>query len=373
MRASRSPGSAPSDPRNPVSAIVSESPTTAAERATARLPIRVAGIGAAVPVGRVTNDDLAHQVETSDEWIVERTGIRERRKLAPGLATSDLAITAARAALDDAGMGADDVDLLVVCTCTPDQPMPAAAALVARALGFRGAAMDLNAACSGFVYGLVTVASMLTAAGGRAALLIGADALTRWMDPADRGTLPLFGDGAAALVMRPADDGPGMLAWDLGVDGDGADLLKVPAGGTLLPASVETLEAGDHYVKMEGREVFRRAVRSVEASCSAVLAEAGTSPDEVGLFVPHQANSRIVDAITPRLGIKPDRVMMNIDRYGNTSAASIPIALCEAAAEGRLNDGDLVLLAGFGAGMTWATALLRWGYTGAGPAPTIDV
>jgi 3-oxoacyl-[acyl-carrier-protein] synthase-3 len=253
--------------------------------------------------------------------------------------------------------------------------MPSTAAYVARALGFKGAAMDLNAACSGFVYGLVTAGSMLTAGGGRGAVVIGADVLTPWMDPGDRGTLPLFGDGAAAVVLRPGAgaSGPGLLAWDLGVDGEGADLLQVPGGGSCLPLTPAVLATGAQYLKMEGREVFRRAVRSVEASCSTLLASAGVSPDEVALFVPHQANTRIVDAILPRLGIKPDRTMINIDRYGNTSAASIPIALSEAAAEGRVADGDLVLLAGFGAGMTWASALMRWGYTGTGPAPTLSV
>ncbi|MHB8663681.1 MAG: beta-ketoacyl-ACP synthase III [Acidimicrobiales bacterium] len=339
--------------------------------APARLPILVGGLGAAVPACRVTNDDLARQVETSDSWIVERTGIRERRRLAPGQATSDLAIAAAHRALADSGIGADEIDLLIVCTCTPDQPLPAAASMVARALGTTCAAMDLTAACTGWVYGLVTAASMLTAAGGRTALVIGADTLSRWLDPADRTTLPLFGDGAAAAVIRPASGamGPGLLAWDLGCDGEAADMLRVPAGGSRLPITAEVLAAGDHYLKMEGREVFRRAVRAVETSCHATLSAAGVDPSEVGLFVPHQANARIVDAILPRLGIRPEQTMMNIDRYGNTSAASIPLALCEGVAQGRLADGDLVLVAGFGAGMTWGTALLRWGYAGTGPAP----
>jgi len=332
----------------------------------ARIPLGIGGLGAALPPTRITNDYLAAQVETSDQWIVERTGIRERRVLAEGLATSDLAIAAARAALADADMDAGDVDTLVVATCTPDQPLPSVASFVARELGLRVAAFDLNAACSGWVYGLVNAASMMTAMGGRASLLIGAEVLSRWMDPADRTTLPLFGDGAAAAVLVPGSgaSGPGLLSWDLGVDGDAADLLRVPAGGSRFPATPENIAAGGHYMKMQGQEVFRRAVRTVEASCRTVLDAARVDPSEVVLFVPHQANARIVDALLPRIGVPATKTMMNIERYGNTSAASIPLALCEAAAAGRLADGDLVLLAGFGAGMTWATA---------GPAPATSV
>jgi len=341
----------------------------------ARIPLSVGGLGAALPPTRITNDYLAAQVDTSDQWIMERTGIRERRVLAEGLATSDLAIAAARAALADAGLGAADVDALVVTTCTPDQPLPSVASFVARELGLRVAAFDLNAACSGWVYGLINAASMMMAMGGRAALLVGAEVLSRWMDPSDRTTLPLFGDGGAAAVLLPGSgaNGPGLLSWDLGVDGDAAELLRVPAGGSRFPSTAENIAAGDHYMKMQGQEVFRRAVRTVEGSCHSVLEAVRVDPSDVALFVPHQANARIVDALLPRIGIPLTRTMMNIERYGNTSAASIPLALCEAAATGRLADGDLVLLAGFGAGMTWATVLLRWGYSGAGPAPATNV
>ncbi len=341
----------------------------------ARIPLGVGGLGAALPPTRITNDYLAAQVETSDQWIVERTGIRERRVLGEGLATSDLAIAAARAALDDAGMAVSDIDTLVVTTCTPDQPLPSVASFVARELGLRVAAFDLNAACSGWVYGLINAASVMTATGGRSALLVGAEVLSRWMDPADRSTLPLFGDGGAAAVLVPGSgaNGPGLLSWDLGVDGDAADLLRVPAGGSRFPATPENIAAGGHFMKMQGQEVFRRAVRTVERPACTVLEAARVDPSEVALFVPHQANARIVDALLPRIGIPSTRTMMNIERYGNTSAASIPLALCEATAAGRLADGDLVLLAGFGAGMTWATVLLRWGYGGAGPAPATTV
>lgn len=347
-----------------------EQPRVARAGGPVRMPVVVGGLGAALPAGRLTNADVERQVETDDQWIVERTGIRERRVLHDGGGTSDLAAAAAEAALADAGVAPGDIDLLVVATCTPDQPLPSVASFVARSLGVGVAAYDLNAACSGWVYGLVNTAAMLTAAGGRSALLIGAEVLSRWMDPTDRTTLPLFGDGAAAAVLQPAGGhgAPGLLAWDLGVDGDAADLLTVPAGGSRRPPTAAGIEAGDHYMKMQGREVFRRAVRAVESSCRLVLEDAVVDPSDVALFVPHQANARIVDAIVPRLGVSPDRTMVNIDRYGNTSAASVPLALCEATTAGRLADGDLVLLAGFGAGMTWATALLRWGYTGAGPA-----
>jgi 3-oxoacyl-[acyl-carrier-protein] synthase III len=341
-----------------------------------RLPFSFGGLGASVPDQCVTNDELSAMVDTSDAWIMERTGIHERRVVGPGQATSDLAEAAAREALADAGMTPEAIDSLVVATCTPDQPLPSTAAFVARALGVRCAAVDLTAACAGWVYGLVTCAGMLTAGVSRSTLLIGAEVLSRWMDPTDRTTLPLFGDGAAAAVLRAVESResgdaatvPGLVAWDLGVDGDACDLLTVPAGGSRQPASVETVAAGGHYMKMQGREVFRRAVRAVESSCTTVLSDAGVDPRDVTLFIPHQANARIVEAILPRIGLTAERTVMNIDRYGNTSAASIPIALCEAAASGRLTNGDLVLFAGFGAGMTWGTALLRWGYVGSGPS-----
>jgi 3-oxoacyl-[acyl-carrier-protein] synthase-3 len=334
------------------------------------MPIGFGGLGGAIPRGRITNDDLAAGVDTNDAWIVERTGIRERRWAAPGQATSDLAVAAGRVALADAGLTGADIDLLVVCTCSPDQPLPSTSSIVAGALGIRCGAMDLAAACSGWVYGLVTASSMLSAAGGRHALLIGAEVISPWLDPADRTTMPLFGDGAGATVLSAGGPG-GLVAWDLGVDGTGADLLRVPAGGSRQPVSVGAIERGDQFLKMDGREIFRRAVRVVERSCLDTLSRGGVSASEVALFVPHQANSRIVDAILPRIGVPAERTMMNIERYGNTSSASIPLALCEAATAGRIAEGDLVLVCGFGAGMTWASALVRWGYTGAGQSAVV--
>jgi 3-oxoacyl-[acyl-carrier-protein] synthase-3 len=306
--------------------------------------LAVAGLGTAVPEERLTNADLEAVLDTSDDWIVERTGIRERRVAAPGEDAATLAVAAGAAAIKDAGLTPADIDLLVVATCTPVQAMPATAALVQDALGLSCGAFDLAAACSGFVYGLVAAAGM---APDRPALVIGAETLTRITDPDDRGTRILFGDGAGAAVLAPSPLADrGLLSWDLGCDGSVASLLEIPAGR--------------RFIEMEGREVFRRAVRIVVESAALALERAGLTAAEVDLFVPHQANVRIIEACGTRLGIGAERTAVNLDRYGNTSAASIPIALAEAAEEGRLNDGDIVLLSGFGAGMTWASAVLRW-------------
>ncbi|MDP9404808.1 MAG: ketoacyl-ACP synthase III [Actinomycetota bacterium] len=306
--------------------------------------LAVAGLGTAVPEERLTNADLEAVLDTSDDWIVERTGIRERRVAAPGEDAATLAVAAGAAAIKDAGLTPADIDLLVVATCTPVQAMPATAALVQDALGLSCGAFDLAAACSGFVYGLVAAAGM---APDRPALVIGAETLTRITDPDDRGTRILFGDGAGAAVLAPSPLADrGLLSWDLGCDGSVASLLEIPAGR--------------RFIEMEGREVFRRAVRIVVESAAVALERAGLTAAEVDLFVPHQANVRIIEACGTRMGIGAERTAVNLDRYGNTSAASIPIALAEAAEEGRLNDGDIVLLSGFGAGMTWASAVLRW-------------
>jgi 3-oxoacyl-[acyl-carrier-protein] synthase-3 len=306
----------------------------------------IAGVGMAVPEQRVTNADFEARLDTTDAWITERTGIKERRVAADGEKTRDLAVAAGAAALKDAGLTPDDVGLLVLATATPDQALPATAAFVQDELGTRGGAFDLGAACAGFVYGLVVASSMLANLEG-SALVIGAETLTRIVDPDDRSTAVLFGDGAGAAVLLPSVDGRGLLAWDMGCDGSAAGLLEI--------------RPGESYLRMDGREVFRRAVRVVVESAEATLRRAGMSASQVDVFVPHQANRRIIDAAASRLGIPEDRTVVNVDRYGNTSAASIPIALAEAAADGRLQDGQLVLLSGFGAGMTWASALIRWG------------
>jgi 3-oxoacyl-[acyl-carrier-protein] synthase-3 len=304
----------------------------------------ITGLGLAVPEAVLSNHDLEQMLDTSDEWIVERTGIRERRVAADDETAATLGTAAGAAAIKDAGITPDDVALLVLATTTPVQPMPSTAALVQDALGLRCGAFDLGAACSGFVYGLVVAAGMVDAG---PVLLVGSETLTRIVDPDDRGTRILFGDGAGAAVLVPSSrpDG-GLLGWDLGCDGSAAALLEVPAG--------------ERWMRMEGREVFRRAVRIVVDSALVALDRAGLAPADVDLFVPHQANIRIIEAVGARLGIPPERTAVNIDRYGNTSAASIPIALAEATDAGVLRDGDVVLVSGFGAGMTWASAVLRW-------------
>jgi len=326
----------------------------------------VAGWGMALPERRLTNDDLAAMVDTSDAWIVERTGIRERRVAGPGETTASLAIEAGAAAIKSADLTPADITCCIVATVTPEQPMPATAAFVQDGLGLSCGAFDLDAACAGFVYSLVVGSALVTAGGGRI-LVIGSETLSRIADPHDRSTCVLFGDGAGAVVLAPPEPGeagrpePGLLSWDLGCDGSAASLLHVPAGGSRMPTTAATVAAGDHWLKMEGREVFRLAVRASVASAEAAMASAGISADDVDVFVPHQANIRIIEAAGSRLGIPAERTVVNIDRYGNTSAASIPIALVEAADDGRLLPGHIVLLSGFGAGMTWASALLRWG------------
>jgi 3-oxoacyl-[acyl-carrier-protein] synthase-3 len=325
------------------------------------LPVAIAGCGYAVPDGRVTNADLAHRVDTTDAWIVERTGIRERRVAGPNESTATLATDAGANAVKRAGLTPDDIDVLIVATASPEQPLPHTGAFVGEALGMRCASFDLSAACAGFVYELVVGASML-GIGYEHVLIVGAETLSRIVDPEDRTTVVLFGDAAGAAVLtRTAGDAPSLLAWDLGCDGSAAGLLEIPAGGSRRPASPATVEDRGHYLKMQGQPVFRRAVRAVVDSATVTLDRAGLSADEIAWFIPHQANLRIIEAAAQRLGVPPERTLVNIERYGNTSAASIPLALFEAVESGRVRDGDLVLLSGFGAGMTWASAIIRWG------------
>jgi 3-oxoacyl-[acyl-carrier-protein] synthase-3 len=320
----------------------------------------IAGYGVAIPEGRLTNRDLEARVDTSDAWIVERTGIRERRIAGPEESTATLATTAAAAAIKSAGLTPTEIDLMIVATASPEQPLPHTGAFVGDRLGLRCGSFDLAAACAGFVYELVVGASML-ATGCRNVLIVGAETVSRLMDPTDRATTILFGDGAGAAVLVPATGDEGMLAWDLGCDGSAAHLLEITAGGSRLPASLETVQARQHYMTMAGQEVFRRAVRAVVDSAKLTLDRAGMIAADIDWFVPHQANIRIIEAASGRLGIPPQRTVVNIERYGNTSSASIPLALFEAVDDGRVKAGDIVLLSGFGAGMTWASAVLRWG------------
>jgi 3-oxoacyl-[acyl-carrier-protein] synthase-3 len=322
----------------------------------------VGGWGTAVPEKLVTNAEMEQRVDTTDAWIVERTGIRERHVAATTDTTASLAIDAGTAAIKNAGIPPDAIDLLIVATASPEQPIPHTGAFVGEGLGLRCGSFDLGAGCAGFVYMLVVGSSLLSTGNLDHVLIVGAEILSRIIDPDDRATSILFGDGAAAAVLsRSPDDGPGVLAWDLGCDGSAAGLLEIRAGGSRMPATAETIAAGEQYLKMQGQEVFRRAVRVVVESARTTLDRAGVATSDVAWFVPHQANIRIIESASSRLGIPADRTIVNIDRYGNTSAASIPLALAEAADDGRLRDGDLVLMSGFGAGMTWASALLRWG------------
>ncbi len=304
----------------------------------------ITGWGSALPEKVVTNADFEARLDTSDAWIVERTGIRERRI---GGTTSSLAIEAGAAAITRAGLSPSDIDLLVLSTTTPDKAVPATSATVHAQLGCSGAAFDLNAACAGYVYALVTADAMLTARiGFDRALVIGSDTLSSITDFEDRSTAVLFADGAGAVVLEHRQDSePLVLASDLGLDGSLLPILYCEHGG---------------YLKMEGREVFRRAVRVTVDSAAKVIAQVGIAADEIALFVPHQANQRIIDAMIQRLGIPRERAVIVLDRTGNTSSASIPLALVEAADAGRLSEGDLVLFSGFGAGMTWASAVVRW-------------
>jgi 3-oxoacyl-[acyl-carrier-protein] synthase III len=331
-------------------------------------PLRaaIAGWGMAVPEGRVTNAELeARGIGTTDNWIFERTGIKERRFTAPDETTAGLAVAAGNAAIKSAGITPGDLALVIVATCTPEQPLPETSSFVAEGLGVRCGAFDVGAACAGFTYAMVVGSSLIEAGGITGpVLVIGAENLSRIVNPFDRGVAILFGDGAAAAVLAPSRggvDGPGVLSFDMGSDGSAASLIEVRAGGSRLPTTAETVAAGEHWITMEGQEVFRRAVRIVVESCQAALERTGLTIEQVDWFVPHQANARIVSAAANRLQIPPERCIVNIERYGNTSAASIPIALTEAAEDGRLNEGDLVLLCGFGAGMTWASSVLRWG------------
>ncbi len=328
--------------------------TTPASRGTA-----LTGYGVALPPRSITNAELEQHLETSDTWITERSGIRERRAARPTgwpplpdpatFPTSALAAEAGEAALHHAGWRPGDVDLLVLCTTTPDRTVPATSADVAARLGLRCGAMDLNAACSGFVYGLVTASGLITAGLDRI-LLIGAETLSRIVDWEDRGTAVLFGDGAGAVALEAVPETQ-LLGWDLGCDGTLQSILYCELGGAM---------------RMEGQEVFRRAVRVTVESASAALERAKVRADDIALFIPHQANIRILDAAGSRLGIPRERTAIVLDRTGNTSSASIPLALADAARAGRLHEGDLVLFSGFGAGMTWASAVWRWGQTAPG-------
>ncbi|WP_163876959.1 beta-ketoacyl-ACP synthase III [Paenibacillus favisporus] len=323
--------------------------------------VGIIGTGKYVPEKILTNSDLEKMVETNDEWIVSRTGIRERHIASPEQATSDLCYEAALKALESAGMSAEELDLIVVATITPDTFFPSTACILQDKLGAKkAAAFDLSAACSGFVYGLATASNFIKTGMYNNALVIGADTLSRITDYTDRNTCVLFGDGAGAVILGEVPEGRGFQSFDLGAEGAGGTLLKLEAGGSRLPASQETLEGKKHYIYMNGREVFKFAVRVMNTATEDVLRKACKTKGDIDLFVPHQANIRIIQSAMERLDLSPDKCVINVDKYANTSAASIPLALVEAAEEGRMKEGDCVLMVGFGGGLTWGASVLIW-------------
>lgn len=332
---------------------------------TGRRFARISGLGSALPSRVVPNSYFERLVHTSDEWIRDRTGIRERRFAGEGETTASLSADAAARALESAGADPGSVDLLIVATCTPDRPLPATGAFVQARLGMTCPAFDLNAACAGFVYGLSVAASQIGAGGADRVMVIGAEVLSRVLNMTDRTTCVLFGDGAGAALLEPSDD-PGVIDSLLAMDGSQALLLTIPAGGSELPATADTAGRRLHTIAMaDGQTVFRQAVVAMAGACESVLEKAGLSPAEVTVVVAHQANARIIYAVGKRLGIDPERVYVDIAEVGNTSAASIPIAMDRAWRAGRLSPGDLVLTVAFGAGMAWGANVIRW--TAPGP------
>jgi 3-oxoacyl-[acyl-carrier-protein] synthase-3 len=328
---------------------------------TERNGVGILGIGSALPPRVVTNVDLEKTLETSDEWIRTRTGICERRIAEEDVCTSDLAAQAARAALRDAAAETDEIDLIILATATPDAPLPATACYVQAKLGAaRAAAFDVAAGCTGFIYALSVGHQFVASGNYRRVLVIGAEILSRILDWSDRSTCVLFGDGAGAVLLGPVPAGQGLLSFKLGSDGTYADVLAIPAGGTKLPTSMATAEARLHYVKMAGNEVFKFAVRVIGDVTIQALEDIGLTVADLDFLVPHQANWRIIDAARKRFELPEERVIVNIDRYGNMSAASIPVALEEAIRSGRLKRGDLVSMVGFGAGLTWGAAIMRY-------------
>jgi 3-oxoacyl-[acyl-carrier-protein] synthase-3 len=317
-------------------------------------PISITGLGCYVPDRVLTNDELAQMVDTSDEWIVERTGIRERRIASPEQAMSDIALPAARAALEEAGLEARELDLIVVATVTPDMAFPSTGAILGDLLDAPDAACyDLSAGCTGFMYALAQAYAMIAGGLASKALVVGGDVLSKILDWEDRSTLILFGDGAGAVVLERVEEG-GFLGFELGAEGAGGVHLWLPGSGS------RAFEEPEKYVKMNGREVFKFATRVLVSSAEKLLTECGRSVDEVDVYVPHQANVRIMDHAARKLGIPEEKMVVNVDRYGNTSSGSIPLALADARSDGRLGDGALVLMTGMGAGLTWGSSLIKW-------------
>jgi 3-oxoacyl-[acyl-carrier-protein] synthase-3 len=325
------------------------------------LPVGVLGTGRYVPEKVLTNHDLEQMVETNDEWIVTRTGIRERRISADHEASSDLAYHAAEIALKNAGITAEDLDLIIVATITPDNFFPSTACTLQNKLNARkAAAFDLSAACSGFIYGLANASNFVAAGIYKYVLVVGAECLSKITDYTDRNTCILFGDGAGAVVIGQVPQGRGFQSFVLGADGSGGELLHLAGGGSRCPSTLDTVTEGKHYIYMAGREVFKFAVRIMGSAAEEALAKAGLGKNDIDLLIPHQANRRIIESAMERLELPEEKCMINLHKYGNVSAASIPIALAEAVEEGRVHEGDCLVLVGFGGGLTWGASVIIW-------------
>ena len=321
----------------------------------------IESVGAYAPPNILTNADLEKMVDTSDEWIIERTGIKERRIASEGMSTSDLATKAALSCLSSSSIEPEDIDLIIVATASPDYAFPATACLVQHALGAtNAAAFDVEIGCTGFIYGLAIGSQFIVSETYENVLVIGAETLSRLINWEDRNTCVLFGDGAGAALLTPGKPDEGILGFHLGVDGSQEEVLYLPAGLSKLPASHDTVDQGLHYVHMEGRAVFKFAVTTMNNAVSKLLEQIGKTPEDVDLLIPHQANIRIINSAIQRFQITREKVMINIEKYGNTSSASIPIALYEAHEQGRINKGDLVILVGFGAGLSWGSIAIKW-------------
>lgn len=323
--------------------------------------VGILGTGSFLPEKVLTNADLEKMVETTDEWIITRTGIKERRMAPADMASSDMAYEASIKAMERAGVTAEELDLIIVATVTPDMSFPSTACILQAKLGAKkAAAYDLSAACTGFLYGITTAAQFIQNGLYKYVLVVGVESLTKITNFEDRNTCVLFGDGAGAVVMGESEAGYGFLSYELGADGSGGELLSQPAGGSRRPATKETVENKEHFIQMAGGEVFKFAVRVMEQVSESVLEKAGLTKEDVSLLVPHQANLRIIDAARKRLGLPTEKVVVNLDRYGNMSSASIPVALDEAIQENRVQKGDIIVLVGFGGGLTWGGSVIRW-------------
>ncbi|MDD2401137.1 MAG: ketoacyl-ACP synthase III [Clostridia bacterium] len=323
--------------------------------------VGIVGLGSWLPEEIITNADLSRVVDTSDEWIKTRTGISERRKAAITEAASDLGTKAAQKALEDAGISAEEIDLIIVATVTPDMFLPSTSCIIQKNLGAsKAAAFDLSAACSGFLYALAAGSQFIATGLYKTVLVVASEVLTKIINWEDRDTCVLFGDGAGAAILKPVEEGFGFLSFHLGADGTGGDYLQIPAGGSRKPASEETIKNKEHYMTMNGKEVFKFAVKIMGNASLEALEKAGLSKNDVDFFVPHQANTRIIDSAMKRLGLSSEKVYINLDKYGNMSGASIPVALDEAVKGGLIKHGDIVVLVGFGAGLTWGASVIKW-------------